>query len=82
MKSVLRVLMLLALLAALALGAGYVWLRLSLPQLDATITLSGLKAPVEIVRDRHGVLIFTRQRRRRAVRARLSTPRTVCGRWK
>ncbi len=55
MKSVLRILLLLALLAGLALAAGYAWLRQSLPQLDAILTLSGLKAPVEIVRDRHGV---------------------------
>jgi penicillin amidase len=55
MRTVLRVFLLLALLVALAAAAGYVWLRQSLPQLQGTVTLSGLKAPVEIVRDRYGV---------------------------
>jgi len=36
-------------------AAGYVWLRQSLPQLEGTVALTGLKAPVEIVRDRNGV---------------------------
>ena len=43
------------LLCAIGAAAGYAWLRQSLPQLDGTLTLSGLRAPVEIVRDRHGV---------------------------
>ena len=55
MKLVFRVFLVLALLCALAAGAGYAWLRLSLPQLDGTLVVPGLKAPVEIVRDRHGV---------------------------
>jgi penicillin amidase len=52
---ILRLFLVLALLVVLAAAAGYAWLRQSLPRLDGTITLSGLKAPVEIVRDRHGV---------------------------
>ena len=55
MKIAIRVFLVLALLVALAAAAGYAWLRQSLPQLEGTLTLSGLKAPVEIVRDRHGV---------------------------
>ncbi len=55
MKFMVRAFALLALLFALAAGAGYAWLRQSLPQLDGSVTLSGLKALVEIVRDRHGV---------------------------
>jgi penicillin amidase len=55
MKIVLRVFLLLVLVIALAAAAGYVWLRQSLPQLEGTLTLAGLKAPLEIVRDRHGV---------------------------
>ena len=44
------------LLAGLAAaGGGWVWLRASLPQLDGEMPLSGLSAPVEVVRDRHGV---------------------------
>ena len=44
------------LLGALALlllagGGGYLWLRGSLPQTSGTITVQGLAAPVEIVRD-------------------------------
>ena len=46
MRLILRALVVLALLFALVLGAGYVWLRQSLPQLDGSITLSGLKAQV------------------------------------
>ena len=55
MKMILRAFLALALLFALAAAAGYAWLRQSLPQLEGTLTLSGLMAPVEIVRDRHGV---------------------------
>ena len=55
MKMVFRALLPLTLLVALAAAAGFVWLRQSLPQLEGTLTLSGLKAPLEIVRDRHGV---------------------------
>jgi penicillin amidase len=55
MKTALRALSALILLIVLAAAAGYVWLRQSLPQVDGTLDLAGLKAPVEIVRDRHGV---------------------------
>ena len=55
MRMVIRVFLGLALVLALAAAAGYAWLRQSLPQIDGSLTLSGLKAPVEIVRDRHGV---------------------------
>jgi penicillin amidase len=55
MKIILRVSLVFAFVVALAAVAGYAWLRQSLPQLDGSLTLSGLKAPVEIVRDRHGV---------------------------
>ncbi|MBE0615974.1 MAG: penicillin acylase family protein [Burkholderiales bacterium] len=55
MKIALKTITALVLVLLLALTAGYIWLRQSLPQLDGTLTLSGLKAPVEIVRDRHGV---------------------------
>ena len=49
-----------AVLALLALGAagaagGYLWLRGSLPEIDGERAVSGLTAPVEVVRDRHGV---------------------------
>jgi len=55
MRIVIRVFLTLVLVLALAAAAGYAWLRQSLPQIEGTVTLSGLKAPVEIVRDRHGV---------------------------
>jgi len=55
MKLVFRIFLVLALVFALACAAGYAWLRRSLPQLEGAVTLAGLKAPVEIVRDRHGV---------------------------
>jgi len=55
MKLALRIFSVLIVLILLSAAAGYAWLRQSLPQLDGSISLSGLKAPVEVVRDRHGV---------------------------
>ncbi len=55
MKTALRVLSMLILAILLSIAAGYAWLRQSLPQLDGTVTVYGLKAPVDIVRDRYGV---------------------------
>ncbi len=48
---------LLGLLAAVVLAAagGYLWLRSSLPQTSGTLRLAGIAAPVEILRDRHGI---------------------------
>ncbi|HSA81675.1 MAG TPA: penicillin acylase family protein, partial [Geminicoccaceae bacterium] len=48
---------LLGLIAVLAtgLGAGYLWLRQSLPQIDGEIRVAGLKAPVTVVRDRWAI---------------------------
>ena len=39
----------------LAVGAGLLWLRTSLPQLDGELRLPGLQGPVEVLRDRYGV---------------------------
>lgn len=44
----------LALLLLLLLGA-FFYLRTSLPQVRGTLTLPGLRAPVEVVRDRYAV---------------------------
>ncbi len=55
MKIALRILGTLLLALVLAAAAGYIWLRESLPQLDGSVSLSGLRAPVDIVRDRNGV---------------------------
>ena len=55
MKTALRLVSALVLIVLLIATAGYIWLRQSLPKLDGTLTLSGLKAPVEVVRDREGV---------------------------
>ena len=55
MKLVLRLLLTLVLLLALAAVAGWAWMQRSLPQLDGTATVTGLAAPVEIVRDAEGV---------------------------
>lgn len=44
------------LLILLALGGGgWLWLRTSLPQLDGTVAVPGLGAPVTIARDEHGI---------------------------
>src|SRR5437773_2046294 len=55
----LRLLAVLLLLVVLALIGGGVWLyhaaQISLPELDGKVTISGLAAPVKVIRDRHGV---------------------------
>jgi len=52
----------LLLLAGLS-GGAYVWFRsavdAAMPRLDGTVSLAGLKAPVSIVRDEHGVPSIT-----------------------
>ena len=45
----------LVVLAAAGAAGGYLWLRGSLPEIDGERAASGLAAPVEVVRDRHGV---------------------------
>src|SRR4051794_12376156 len=59
LRTFLRVIMVLLVLVALALAATILWFRsvsqAALPQLDGTIQLSGLSAPVTVVRDSHGV---------------------------
>ena len=42
-------------LAAAGVAGGYLWLRGSLPEIDGERVASGLTAPVEVVRDRHGI---------------------------
>jgi penicillin amidase len=39
------------LLAAILVGGGYLYLRRSLPQVDGTVTVAGLTAPIDIIRD-------------------------------
>ena len=39
----------------LAVGAGFLWLRTSLPELDGELRLPGLEGPIQILRDRYGV---------------------------
>lgn len=55
MRWLVHLLTLLILLALLVAGGGYVWLRGSLPDVDGRRSVAGITAPVEIVRDRHGV---------------------------
>ena len=43
------------LLAGAAAAGGYLWLRGSLPEIDGERAAPGLGAPVEVVRDRHGI---------------------------
>jgi penicillin amidase len=49
------VLRILVILPLVVLGAGYLWLRSSLPQSDGRLVLPGLTAEVRVVRDAHGV---------------------------
>ena len=55
MKWIKRVSAALALLIVVIGGAGYLWLRTSLPRIDGEIRLPGLRAPVEIIRDRNAI---------------------------
>jgi len=59
LKKTLRVLAILSVLILLALVAGGWWLcsvtRAALPQLDGTISVAGLSASVQVIRDSHGV---------------------------
>ncbi len=51
MRLLLKATVAITLLAAIAVGGAYVYLRRSLPQLDGTTTIAGISAPIDIVRD-------------------------------
>jgi len=53
-KIVLSIAAVLVLAVAAGVG-GYLWLRTSLPTIDGGVTLAGLDAPVQVVRDARGV---------------------------
>jgi penicillin amidase len=55
MKWLLRALLVLAAAAIIVGGAGYLWLRQSLPEIDGEAAAPGLAREVEVVRDRWGV---------------------------
>ncbi len=55
MRWVVRVLAALVVALIVVVGAGYVWLRGSLPSLDGKASVAGITAPIEIIRDRAGV---------------------------
>jgi penicillin G amidase len=50
-----RALLITAVLIALAIGVSWWWVRASLPQLDGELPVSGLRGPVEVLFDGHGV---------------------------
>src|SRR5689334_12021181 len=54
-----RGLVALVVLAIIAAVGGYFWLRTSLPQVDGSVSVQGLSAPVEIARDDRGVPTIT-----------------------
>ena len=54
-RTVLTTLALIILIPVVEISGGWLWLRSGLPQLDGTVTLLGLIAPVEIATDRHAV---------------------------
>src|SRR6184192_2037261 len=58
-KTLLRILLLLVVTATVVAAAGFGWIYLSaravLPQLDGSTRLSGLSAPVSVLRDAQGV---------------------------
>jgi len=51
LKWIRRVLIAIVLLIAIVFGAAYFYLRRSLPQMDGTVTVSGISGPVDIIRD-------------------------------
>jgi penicillin amidase len=57
------VVLVIVLLAAVLAGGAYLWFRLAvwgaMPQLDGTVKVAGLRAPVTVVRDGHGVPSIT-----------------------
>ena len=55
LKLLLRSLSVILVLTVSLIGAGWLWLRTSLPKLDGTLALPGLDAPVEIVRDSNAI---------------------------
>ena len=55
MRWVVRVLAALVVALIVVVGAGYVWLRGSLPSLDGKASVAGITAPIEIIRDRAGI---------------------------
>ena len=55
MRWVLRILASLVVILIVVVAGGYVWMRGSLPDLDGNVSVAGIDAAVEIVRDRHGV---------------------------
>ena len=55
MRVALRILGVLVLLIFLAAAAAYLFLRQSLPKPTGEIALQGVSAPIEVLRDRHGV---------------------------
>jgi penicillin G amidase len=50
-RVILKTLVVLVLIVALASAAGYHYVRRSLPQIDGTTTVAGLSAPIDIIRD-------------------------------
>jgi penicillin amidase len=55
MRFVVRGLVALVLLAAVVAGGGYAYLRLSLPKVEGTLRLAGLKSEITVLRDAWGI---------------------------
>ena len=55
MRFVVGGLLALVLLAAAVAGAGYAYLRLSLPKVEGTLRLAGLKSEITVLRDAWGI---------------------------
>ena len=55
MRWVIRLFAALVVVLLVAVAVGYVWMRGSLPDVNGNVIATGIAAPVEITRDRHGV---------------------------
>ena len=55
MRKLLRILLTLVVLVGLLAGAGYFYLKQSLPVIEGTIRIAGPGAPIEVLRDSYGI---------------------------
>jgi len=86
MRTVLRILLILLvvilILGLAGFGVGYATVRRAWPQVNGTLQVPGLQAPVTVARDRWGVPhIYASNPHDSSSPRGMSTPRTASGKW-